>query len=260
MTSEALIRLGVFLSVFAIMALWEWKAPLRDAPRKRWGANLGLVVIDTLIIRLLFPAAAVGAAMDASSSGIGLFNLLAWPSLLEVILAFVILDLAIWAQHVTFHQVPWLWRLHMVHHADEAMDVTTGLRFHPVEIAISMAIKIALVYALGASALAVILFEVLLNASAMWSHSNFSPPARLEKILRLLIVTPDMHRSHHSVVRQEHDTNYGFFLSIWDRLFGLYTETPAGGQKGVKIGLPFWRDGQSAGLLRSLLLPFGRMK
>ena len=261
MTSEPTIRLAVFLGVFLLMAIWEWRAPRRTREigrERRWTTNLGLVVVDTIIVRLLFPAAAVGAALDASANGWGLFNATDWPLWLEVFAAFVILDFAIWLQHVVFHHAPLLWRFHMVHHADEEMDVTTGLRFHPVEIAMSMAIKIGLVYLLGPAAVAVVIFEVALNAAAMWSHSNLRLPLRLERIVRFVIVTPDMHRSHHSVERREHDTNFGFFFSFWDRLFGVYTETPDGGHDGVKIGLKPWRDGSSAKILWALALPFRR--
>ena len=259
MEAEPIIRFGAFLGVFAICALWEAWRPKR--PRvltrgRRWTTNIGLVVLDTLVVRLLFPAAAVGAALDAASNGWGLFNALDWPVWLEVLAAVVILDFAIWLQHVIFHQVPMLWRYHMVHHADEEMDVTTGFRFHPVEIAASMLIKIALVYALGVAAVAVVIFEVLLSVAALWSHSNMRLSPGIERVVRWFVVTPDMHRSHHSVERREHDTNYGFFLSVWDRLSGFYTETPEGGHQGVAIGLKPWREGQSASLPWALALPF----
>lgn len=256
---EPAARLTVFLSIFALMALWEWRAPRRETPRgRRWASNLAIVALDTAVVRLLFPAAAVGAAFDAEAMGWGLFNALAWPYWLEAVIVFVFLDFAIWAQHVVFHRVPLLWRFHMVHHADEAMDVTTGLRFHPVEIALSMAIKIGLVYLLGAPALAVILFEIALNAGSMWSHSNLRLPEGPERWARRVIVTPDMHASHHSVDRAEHDSNFGFLFSFWDRLFRVYTERPAKGYDGVVLGLKPFRDGRSAQLLWSLALPFRR--
>ncbi len=258
---EATARLSVFLGGFILLALAEAARPKRPralSRTSRWWSNLALVVLDTALVRVLFPLAAVGAALDASIQGWGLFNWLCWPVWVTVILSFVILDFAIWLQHVIFHKVPLLWRFHMVHHADRDMDVTTGLRFHPVEIAASMLIKIALVYALGAPALGVILFEIILNGAAMWSHSNLRVPAAIERPIRWFIVTPDMHRSHHSIERHENDTNFGFCLSIWDRLSGLYTHTPAKGHQGVEIGLPLWRDGRSARLLWSLALPFRR--
>ncbi len=259
MPAEPVIRLSVFLGVFALCAIWEAARPRR--PRvigrgRRWVANVGLVVLDTILVRLLFPAAAVGAALDAAAQGWGLFNHLDWPAWAEILAAFVILDFAIWLQHVIFHFVPRLWQFHMVHHADEEMDVTTGFRFHPVEIAASMLIKIGLVYALGAAAAAVVLFEVMLSAAALWSHSNLRLPEGPERVVRWFVVTPDMHRSHHSVERREHDTNFGFCLSIWDRLSGFYTRTPEGGHEGVAIGLKPWRKGQSASLPWALALPF----
>ena len=256
---ELATRLGAFVAVFGAMAFAEARVPLRAALRgRRWMTNLGLVALDSLLVRLIFPAAAVGAALHAEALGFGLFNGLSWPFWLECLLAFVILDFAIWAQHVAVHHIPLLWRLHRVHHADEAMDVTTGLRFHPLEILLSMALKIGLVYLLGAAALAVLLFEVALNAAAIWSHANITLPRRADRLLRLLVVTPDMHRSHHSVERSEHDSNFGFFLSVWDRLFKVWTDQPAKGQGGVEIGLKPWRDGRSAGFLWSLALPFRR--
>lgn len=258
---EATARLSVFLGGFVLLALAEAARPKRSRAlgrSSRWTSNLALVVIDTALVRILFPLAAVGAALDASAQGWGLFNWLGWPLWLTVILSFILLDFAIWLQHVIFHKVPLLWRFHMVHHADRDMDVTTGLRFHPVEIAASMLIKIALVYALGAPALGVIIFEIVLNAAAMWSHSNLRVPEAVERPIRWFVVTPDMHRSHHSVERREHDTNFGFCLSIWDRLSGLYTHTPALGHQGVEIGLPAWRDSSPARLIWSLALPFRR--
>ncbi|MGB0507862.1 MAG: sterol desaturase family protein [Pikeienuella sp.] len=261
MAEEATIRLSVFLGVFALMAMWEAYRPrrVRAQPRSmRWVANLGLVVVDTVVVRLLFPAAAVGAAWDAVAAGWGLFNNLNWPVWLEILLTVVILDFAIWLQHVATHHIPFLWRFHMVHHADRDMDATTGLRFHPVEIIFSMTLKILLVYLLGAAALAIIIFEVLLNAAAMITHANLKVPEKLDRLLRHVVVTPDMHRSHHSVIRSEHDTNFGFFLSVWDRWFGLYTDTPKGGHSGVELGLPPWRDERPARLLWALTAPFRR--
>lgn len=261
MISEAAVRLAVFIGVFALMAAWEASRPrrMRALPRsKRWTSNLSIVVIDTIVVRLLFPVAAVGAALDAEARGWGLFNIIGLPAVVEIIAAFIIFDLAIWAQHVIFHRIPLLWRFHMVHHADEEMDVSTGLRFHPVEIAMSMAIKIVLVYLLGPAALAVVIFEIVLNVSAMWSHSNLHLPKGVDRIVRTVVVTPDMHTSHHSIERREHNTNFGFFFSFWDRLFGVYTDAPAAGHDGVKIGLKPWRDGRSAGLFWSLLAPFRR--
>ncbi len=256
MEHEPAIRLAAFAAIFALTAAWEWARPRRAARRGlRWATNLGLVALDSLVVRLLFPAAAVGAALDAAAEGWGLFNALDAPLWLSVPLSVLLLDFAIWAQHVAMHLVPALWRLHQVHHADEALDATTGLRFHPIEIALSMALKIGLVYLLGAPALGVLIFEVLLNGFAVWTHGNLRLPARVEPLLRRLIVTPEMHRAHHSTIRAEHDTNYGFLLSIWDRASGFWTERATG-----EIGLPIERTGRSASLLWSLALPFRRLK
>lgn len=263
MEHEALIRLSVFLGLFCLLALAEALLPRlpRKQPRAaRWRTNWGLVLIDTLSLRLValaLPLLAVGAALDAQARGWGLFNGLAWPLWLEALLAILILDLAIWAQHLITHKVPLLWRLHRVHHADRDMDVTTAIRFHPVEIALSMLLKIGLVYLLGPSALAVIAFEVLLNGTAMFNHANLRLSPRLDAALRLVIVTPDMHRVHHSAERSEHDSNYGFSLSLWDRLFGTYIAQPKQGHEAMTVGLE-WQDKRPAKLGWSLWLPFAR--
>ncbi len=262
MQNEPLIRLLVFALVFAVMAGWEALRPARArnlTRTRRWTTNWAIAIIDTAVVRLLFPAAAVGAALDAASSGVGLLNAVDWPAWLEVVLAMVALDFAIWAQHLVSHKVPLLWRLHRVHHSDRDVDVTTAIRFHPVEIALSMALKIALVYALGAPALAVILFEILLNGCAMFNHSNLRLPRRLEWPLRAVIVTPDMHRIHHSTLRREHDANYGFNLSIWDRIFGTYLHAPEGGQEGMKIGLARHQDDAPGRLGWALLFPLRKL-
>ncbi|MGD9863192.1 MAG: sterol desaturase family protein [Pseudodonghicola sp.] len=263
MEHEALIRLSVFLGLFALLALAEAALPrrARQIPRlRRWGTNWGLTLLNTLTLRLMalaLPLLAVGAALDAARNGWGLFNLLDAPAWVEVAAALLILDLAIWAQHLATHKIPLLWRLHRVHHADRDMDVTTAIRFHPLEIALSMGLKIGLVYILGPSALAVILFEILLNGTAMFNHANLRLPLRLDRALRLLLVTPDMHRVHHSVHRHEHDSNYGFSLSLWDRLFGTYVAQPAEGHDGMTLGLR-WQDDRPARLGWSLRLPFLR--
>ncbi len=220
--------------------------------------NWGIVIVDTLTIRALaiaMPLLAVGAAIDADAKGWGLFNALSLPLWLEIALTILILDFLIWGQHVITHKIPLLWRLHQVHHADPDFDVTTAIRFHPLEIALSMILKIGAVYALGPAALAVILFEILLNGMAMFNHANLRLPLRLDAALRRIIVTPDMHRVHHSVHRAEHDTNYGFSLSIWDQLFGTYRPQPDGGHEGMKVGLQ-WQDARPTRLAWSLLLPF----
>ena len=263
MEYELLIRLGTFFGLFALFAIVEAKAPRRPRtqPRKtRWTTNLAIIVIDSLTLRLmsvLMPLLAVGAAIDAAAQGWGLFNMIALPIWVEVVAAMVILDLAIWAQHLVFHKVPVLWRLHRVHHADRDFDVTTALRFHPVEIAASMIIKIGMVYLLGAPALGVVLFEVILNGSAMFNHANMRLPLGLDRWLRLVLVTPDMHRVHHSVHRDETDSNYGFCLSVWDRMFKTYTDQPRDGHDDMVIGLQ-WQNDEPSKLGWSLMLPFRR--
>jgi len=259
--SETAIRLGIFFGVFLIMALWERYAPMRAlvAPRlTRWATNWSISLIDAVMVRLVFGAAALGAAFDAAARGWGLFNTLDWAPWVEVLISFVLLDLAIWAQHLVSHKIPILWRLHRVHHVDRDIDVTTAIRFHPFEIAFSMILKIGLVYALGVPAAAVVLFEVVLNGAAMFNHANVRLPERADRWLRLVVVTPDMHRVHHSVRRREHDSNYGFNLSVWDRIFGTYTEQPEGGHQGMTIGLPEHQDRRPNSLLWALVFPFRR--
>jgi len=256
---EPLLRLGAFVAVLIAMAAWELRRPFRAQARgrgERWPHNLGLVVLDSLVVRVLFPAGAVGAALWAEARGVGLFHLADVPAPVAVPLGILVLDLAIWAQHRLFHAVPALWRLHRVHHADTEFDVTTGLRFHPIEILLSMLIKIAVVVALGAPALGVLLFEVLLNAAAMFSHGNVRLPAPVDAALRRVIVTPDMHRVHHSALKEETDSNFGFCLSVWDRLFGTYRAEQAAGQEGFTIGLETFRDPAELRLDRMLTQPF----
>jgi sterol desaturase/sphingolipid hydroxylase (fatty acid hydroxylase superfamily) len=256
---EPMIRFGIFAGILLAMTLWEALAPARPQAQGRgfrWPNNLGLVLVDSLVVRFLFPAGAVGAAMAIEANGWGLFGWLAWPAPVEIVLAIVLLDLIIYFQHVLFHAVPILWRLHRVHHADTEFDVTTGIRFHPVEIVISMLIKLAAIAALGAPAVAVLAFEVLLNATAMFNHGNVRVPAPLEPVLRLVVVTPDMHRVHHSTIRRETDSNYGFNLPWWDRLFGTYRAQPAEGHDGMTIGLETLREPGEQRLDRLLTQPF----
>jgi sterol desaturase/sphingolipid hydroxylase (fatty acid hydroxylase superfamily) len=251
--TEIAVRLGAFLSVFAAMAAWEWAAPARGRrlPRAgRWGANLGLVVVNSLLLRAILPISAVALAAYVQANGWGLLNHLPLPGWLAIVVAVLLLDLAIYLQHVLFHAVPLLARLHMVHHADPDFDLTTGIRFHPAEILLSALIKFAAVTALGAPAVAVLIFEVLLNGTALFNHANVSLPARLEPWVRGVLVTPDMHRIHHSVVRRERDSNYGFCLSLWDRLFGSYTPAPQG---ELDIGLAGWRDPATVATLGGVL-------
>ncbi len=257
--NESIVRFGAFLGVFAVMALWELAAPRRTlatSKTMRWIGNLGIVVINTLILRLLFPVLAVGVAAAAESRGWGLFNMVAAPFWLSVVASVILLDLAIYLQHVMFHAVPALWRLHMMHHADLDFDVTTGARFHPVEIALSMLIKMGVLVLLGAPALAVIVFEILLNATAMFNHANVRLPLGLDRVLRLVVVTPDMHRVHHSAAASETNSNFGFNLPWWDRLLGTYRAQPEAGHERMIIGLTQFRDPKRLTLPWMLALPF----
>jgi sterol desaturase/sphingolipid hydroxylase (fatty acid hydroxylase superfamily) len=256
---ESSLRLGVFAVVLAAMMAWEIAAPRRRAeiPRVlRWSNNLALVVVDTAILRISFPILAVALAGMAESRGWGLLNMLGvpfWPALLVSI---VILDLAIYLQHVVFHAVPGLWRLHRMHHADLEFDATTGLRFHPFEIVISMGVKLAVVAALGPPAVAVLAFELLLNAASLFNHANIALPHRIDRWLRLVIVTPDMHRVHHSADPRETHSNFGFSLSMWDRFLGTYRAQPARGHEGMEIGIGAFRTRRDLWLDRMLLQPF----
>ena len=256
--AEPQLRLGVFLGVLAIMALWELLAHRRrrDIPRViRWSNNLALVVIDTIVLRLTFPILAVGLAIMAQERGWGLFNIVEVPAWVAVLASVIILDLVIYLQHVMFHAVPALWRLHRMHHADLDFDVTTGLRFHPIEIVLSMGIKLAMVLVLGPPAVAVLIFEVLLNATAMFNHSNVRLPLGVDKVLRLVMVTPDMHRVHHSILPQETNSNFGFNLPWWDRLLGTYRAQPAAGHDAMTIGIEQFRTPRDQWLDRMLVQP-----
>jgi sterol desaturase/sphingolipid hydroxylase (fatty acid hydroxylase superfamily) len=256
---EPVIRLGAFAAIFMAMALWELLAPRRRQAigrLRRWPGNLGIVVLNTLLVRLAFPTAAVGVALLAESSGWGLFPALNVPPWLAVVAAIILLDLAIYLQHVLFHAVPALWRLHRMHHADLEFDVTTGARFHPIEILLSMAIKLGVVAALGAPAAAVLIFEVLLNATSMFNHGNVRLAQRVDRMLRWIVVTPEMHRVHHSVVPRETNSNFGFNLPWWDRLFGTYRAQPQAGHEAMTIGIEQFRDPRELRLDRMLLQPF----
>jgi sterol desaturase/sphingolipid hydroxylase (fatty acid hydroxylase superfamily) len=256
---EPYIRLGAFGGVFAVMAIWEFVGPRRIQSIGRgwrWPNNLGVVVANTLFVRLVFPTTAVGLSLLAETRGWGLFNLMAFPAWVSVVSSVVILDLAIYLQHVLFHAVPSLWRLHRMHHADLEFDVTTGLRFHPIEILLSMVIKLTVVAALGAPALAVLIFEVLLNATSMFNHGNVRIPLSLDSVLRWIVVTPDMHRVHHSILSRETNSNFGFNLPWWDRLFGTYRAQPTAGHDGITIGIEQFREPRELRLDRMLLQPF----
>jgi sterol desaturase/sphingolipid hydroxylase (fatty acid hydroxylase superfamily) len=257
--TEPVIRLAAFGAIFLAMATWELVAPRRPwsvGRAARWPSNLAILVVDTLAVRFLIPTAAFGVALIAAARGFGLFHLLGWPAWLAGILGFMVLDLSIYGQHVVFHHVPWLWRLHRVHHADLDIDVTTGGRFHPLEILISMALKIAVVALFGIPAAAVVAFELILNATSMFNHANVALPRWLDRVVRLIVVTPDMHRVHHSAVRAETDSNFGFNLPWWDRLFGTYRGEPAAGHDAMTIGLPILRDRGELRVDRLLTQPF----
>jgi sterol desaturase/sphingolipid hydroxylase (fatty acid hydroxylase superfamily) len=256
---EPYIRLAAFGGVFAVMAIWEFIGPRRNQANGRgwrWPNNLGVVVVDTLVVRILFPTTAVGLALVTEVRGYGLFNVVALPAWVGVVASVVVLDFAIYLQHVLFHAVPALWRLHRMHHADLEFDVTTGLRFHPIEILLSMVIKLTVVMALGAPALAVLIFEVLLNATSMFNHGNVRIPTDLDRRLRWIVVTPDMHRVHHSILSRETNSNFGFNLPWWDRLFGTYRAQPTAGHDGMTIGIEQFREPRELGLDRMLLQPF----
>ena len=263
--SEATLRLSAFVGIFLTMALLEHWAPRRrlTAPKlRRWTTNLSIVGLGMAVGRglglLALPLTAVGAASLADAHGWGLLHQVALPAWLEVVVTLVVLDFAVWLQHLASHRVPALWRIHRVHHADVDIDVTTALRFHPVEIGLSMLYKAVWVLLLGPPAAGVVLFEIILNGGAMFNHANLALPAGLDRPLRALIVTPDMHRVHHSVLAREHDSNYGFNLSIWDRAFGTYTAQPEEGHGAMTIGLADFQSGQPSEIMWSLGLPFRR--
>eukprot|EP00435_Cladocopium_sp_Y103_P077418 s1_g1157.t1 len=256
---EPTLRLSVFLGVLLVMGAWEYLAPKRPlgfSKLKRWTTNLGLSVVNGLMLRLLVPILAVGAAAWAEEQSIGLLNQVGLPFLISCVIAFVLLDLLIYGQHVLFHHVPVFWRLHQVHHADPDIDTSTGIRFHPVEILLSMAIKIAAVVLLGAPAIAVIIFEIVLNATSLFNHGNVRLAGWADRLIRRIFVTPDMHRVHHSVIRQETDSNFGFNFSVWDRLFGTYRAAPEKGHLDMEIGLQEFRDAGPTRITWSLGLPF----
>jgi sterol desaturase/sphingolipid hydroxylase (fatty acid hydroxylase superfamily) len=259
MELELMLRAGFAFVLFAGLAGWELLVPRRrlSVGRKpRWPSNIGIWIVDAALVRLLIPTAAVGAALYAAGEGIGLFHWLQLRLSVAFVLGFLALDFVIWAQHVAFHKIPLLWRLHRMHHADLDFDLTTGVRFHPFEILISLAIKIAVVLALGVPPVAVIAFEIVLNATSMFNHSNARMPLWLDRILRLVVVTPDMHRVHHSIVRTETDSNFGFNLPWWDWLFRTYRGQPQAGHDGMTIGIPQFRDRAELRLDRLLMQPF----
>lgn len=259
LTYEPLIRLAFFLGVFSAMALWELLAPRRPqiiGRWRRWPANIGITAFNTLLARIVFPIPLAGVALLAETRGWGLLPVLPLPYWLKIVVAVLLLDLAIYLQHVMFHAVPVFWRLHRMHHADLEFDVTTGARFHPFEILLSMVIKMGVVAALGAPAAAVVMFEVLLNATSMFNHGNAGLAPPLDRVLRWLVVTPDMHRVHHSALPHEANSNFGFNLPWWDRLCGTYRAQPQAGHAAMTIGIEQFRDPRELRLGHMLLQPF----
>jgi sterol desaturase/sphingolipid hydroxylase (fatty acid hydroxylase superfamily) len=259
MPHEGTIRIAFFLGVLLIMAVWEVLAPRRAltvSKTLRWVNNMGIVALYTVALRIVFPILAIDMAVIGAQRGWGLLNTISMPAWMSVVAGVFILDFVIYLQHVMFHTLPLLWRLHMMHHADLNIDVTTGLRFHPIEIFISMGIKLAAIAAFGPSVLAVLVFEIILNATAMFNHGNVYLPLRFDAFLRLLVVTPDMHRVHHSVTIRETNSNFGFNFPWWDRLFGTYRPQPVAGHTGMTIGLAQFRDAKWQNLFRMLILPF----
>ena len=256
---EPAIRLSFFLGIFSLMVVWEVAMPRRARAltrRVRWPSNLGIVAFNTVLLRLVVPTTAVGLALLSQEQSWGLFNNLAIPFWLSIGLSVLLLDLAIYFQHVMFHAVPALWRLHRMHHADLDFDVTTGARFHPIEIVLSMGIKLAVIVVLGAPAIAVLIFEVALNATSMFNHGNVRIAPKVDGLLRLLVVTPDMHRVHHSVLPDETNSNFGFNLPWWDRLLGTYRAQPVAGHDGMTLGIEQFRTSRDQWLDRMLAQPF----
>ncbi|HEV7344752.1 MAG TPA: sterol desaturase family protein [Devosia sp.] len=262
---EPVIRFGAFGLIFALLAVIELTHPRLERPEmlaalktRRWMTNVGVLVLSSVVLRVLFPVAAVGTALWAESQQFGLFNQLDFPLWLVALISLVVLDFAVWLEHLLSHKIPILWRVHRMHHSDTGFDLTTALRFHPLEIVLSMVWKAGIVVALGAPAWSVLVFEVVLNGAAMFNHANIHLPGKIDRIVRIVAVTPDMHRIHHSTDRRETDSNYGFSLAIWDRIFGTYTHQPAKGHQGMDIGLEDYRDAAPTRLGWSLLLPFRR--
>jgi sterol desaturase/sphingolipid hydroxylase (fatty acid hydroxylase superfamily) len=258
MENENLLRLGFFILALALLAMLEKALPKRvmKIPRKtRWTRNFSLIIIDTILVKILIPFTLAGMSIYAANNNSGLFNIISINPVVSVILSFIILDLLIYLQHVAFHHIPLLWRMHKVHHIDEEIDVTTGLRFHPLEILFSYFIKSSLILLLGAPVIAVIIFEIVLNTSSMFTHSNLNLPKKMDKYIRFIFVTPDMHRVHHSTIENETNSNFGFNFSIWDKIFRTYKEQPKDGHLKMKIGLNGYEDFKKNGLIRLIKTP-----
>lgn len=259
MGREDAIRLGFFFGILALMGVWEWLAPRRvlsTSKSRRWRANLSIVLLDTVAVRLLVPTTAVGMALLAQQRGWGLLNQFDRPDWLALLIGVLVLDCVIYFQHVMFHALPALWRLHRMHHSDLDFDTTTGVRFHPIEILLSMGVKLAAIMTLGPSALAVLVFEIALNATSLFNHGNVQLPARLDRLLRRVVVTPEMHRVHHSSLPYETNSNFGFSFPWWDHLFGTYRAQPKLGHLGMTIGLDQFRDPARLNVGGLLLQPF----
>jgi sterol desaturase/sphingolipid hydroxylase (fatty acid hydroxylase superfamily) len=259
LSNEPLVRFAAFIGVLAAMTAWEFIAPRRgqELPRQlRWPSNMGAVILDTVLVRLITPTTVVALALVCEAQGWGLFQIFGWPAWATIPLAVIALDLAIYLQHVMFHAVPALWRLHRMHHSDQEIDVTTGVRFHPLEILLSLGIKFGVVAALGTPAISVVIFEVLLNATSMFNHSNVRMPLWLDRVLRWIVVTPDMHRVHHSIIVRETNSNFGFNLPWWDRMFDTYRDQPEAGHTGMTIGIEQFREPDEQRLDRMLTQPF----
>ena len=256
---ESYIRLGSFLGLFILLMAWEVASPKRkllQLRRFRWFSNIGLIVTSSILIRFIIPTAAVGVALLAEKDNLGFLNYFDLSTTAHFIIAFILMDLAIYFQHVMFHALPMFWRFHRVHHSDLDCDISTGLRFHPFEMIISILFKFVIIISIGAPVIAVVCFEIILNAASMFTHSNIKIPANLEKLVRWIVVTPDMHRIHHSVNENETNSNFGFFISVWDRLFGTYINEPKEGQQNMEIGLHSFRQAKWQNLRWLIYLPF----
>ena len=259
MDNESVIRLGFFFVTFALVAIYEVFAPRRKliaSKLVRWYSNIGIAALNSFLLRLLFPFLATGLAVIAQEKGWGIFNHIEVSVWLVILVSVLVMDFVIYLQHAMFHYIPLLWRLHRMHHTDLDIDVTTGARFHPLEIMISMLIKMAVVLVIGPPVIAVVIFEVLLNLTSMFNHGNINIPPKIDKILRLFVVTPDMHRVHHSTIPKETNSNFGFNIPWWDRLFGTYCAQPEKGHTDMTIGLNYFRDCKELHLLRLLIQPF----
>jgi len=256
---ESYIRLGAFLGLFILLMAWEIVSPKRkllQLRRFRWFSNIGLIVTSSILIRFIIPTAAVGIAFQVEQDNLGFLNRLDLSAASQFIIAFILMDLAIYFQHVMFHALPMFWRFHRVHHSDLDCDISTGLRFHPFEMIISILFKFIVIVSIGAPVIAVICFEIILNAASMFTHSNIKLPSNLEKLVRWIVVTPDMHRIHHSVNENETNSNFGFFISVWDRLFATYINEPKEGQQNMEIGLHGFRQAKWQNLRWLIYLPF----